>query len=272
MTRHRRIRWLPPLALIPLALIPAALPPAAHADDTAMIQLLDRRSCPRCNLADADLVHADLRDANLRGSQLQRANLSQARLDGARLSGADLSFTSLLGASLRGADLRGARLEGTDLRLADLSGALLDPGALSRSHWQQARGLSSGQVSYTELHNAGVEAVQAGRLADAERWFSDAIRRQPDAAISWVARALSRGELGNLPLASADFAYAATLYRERGEEEEARQLEAAAAALTRPAARPRGGNGLGGQVLGGVLAAVQALAPLAARVMLPLGI
>ncbi|MEB3184761.1 MAG: pentapeptide repeat-containing protein [Cyanobacteriota bacterium] len=249
-----------------------AMATPAIAADAALIQLLEKRSCPRCNLADADLVHADLRDANLQGSALQRANLSQARLDGARLNGADLSFTSLLGATLRGADLRGARLEGTDLRQADLNGALLDPGALSRSHWQQARGLPTSQLSYTDLHNAGVEAAQAGRFPEAERWFSDAIRRKPEAAISWVARGISRGEQGNAPLAAADLSYAASLYRLRGEDGPAQQLELAANALRQPGQRPRGGNGMGSQMLGGALTALKLLAPLAAKAFIPMGI
>lgn len=246
--------------------------PAAHAGDEALIRLLEKRSCPRCDLADADLVHADLRDASLQGSQLQRANLSQARLDGARLNGADLSFTSLLGASLRGADLRGARLEGTDLRQADLSGAQLDPGALSRTHWQQARGLPANQLSYADLHNAGVEAAQAGRFPEAERWFSDAIRRQPDSAISWVARGISRSEQGNIQLAATDFKYAASLYRLRGEELETKELESAATQLTKPDQKAKGGNGTGGKLLGGALAALQFLAPIAAKAFVPAGL
>ena len=111
---------------------------SARADD--LIVLLKARSCPNCKLADADLVHTDLRDADLKAADLQRANLSRARLDGADLRDADLRFSSLQGASLRGADLRGARLDGTDVRRADLSGTLINPGALDRSHWLGAIG------------------------------------------------------------------------------------------------------------------------------------
>jgi len=141
---------------------------AMAADPQQLIRVLDRRQCQACDLQDADLVHADLRDARLKGAQLQRANLSGALLDGADLRGANLSFTSLAGASLRGADLRGSDLTGTDLRQADLGGAMLLPGALSRSHWQQAKGLAPGQQSYAELHNAGAAAAQAGRHPEAE--------------------------------------------------------------------------------------------------------
>jgi tetratricopeptide (TPR) repeat protein len=246
--------------------------PAAHAGDETLIRLLEKRSCARCNLADADLVYADLREANLKGAKLQRANLSQARLDGAQLMGADLSFTSLLGASLRGADLRGAKLEGTDLRQADISGAQLDPGALSRTHWEKARGVSATQLSYAELHNAGVEASKAGRQPEAERWFSEAIRRQPDSAISWVARGISRNEQGNVEAAAADFNYAATLYRAQGEETESKQLESSAISLVQPEKKKPGGSGMGSQMLSGALAVIQFLGPIAVKAFVPMGI
>ena len=189
----------------------------AHAGSTEdLMRLLQTRRCGGCRLQDADLVHADLRDADLSGASLQRANLSRARLDGARLEGADLSFTSLQGASLRGADLRGARLEGTDLRQSDLSGALLDPGSLSRSHWEQARGMDPELLGYAELHNAGVDAAVAGRHPEAERLFGEAIQKQPEAAISWMARGLSRSQQGRTGEAAQDLRYAARLYEEGG--------------------------------------------------------
>lgn len=250
------------------AALVGAIPALAGA---AVLQLLDQRRCPNCELAGADLVHAQLADVDLRDARLQRANLSQARLDGARLNGADLSHTSLLGASLRGADLRGARLEGTDLRQADLSGALLDGGALSRAHWQGARGLDPDLLSFGELHNAGVEAARQGRMPEAEQWFSAAIRREPAAAVSWLARAITRSELGQRQLAASDFDYAASLYAARGEEEEAHQLRQVAKQMVAPEPRPGGGgNGLGSAALGGALGVLQSLAPLATRAFLPL--
>jgi uncharacterized protein YjbI with pentapeptide repeats len=116
---------------------------AAPKGDDALMQLLQTRNCPECQLADVDLVHAQLQDADLAGAKLQRANLSQARLDGANLRGADLSFTSLNGASLRGADLQGSTLLGTDLRDVDLTGASLDLDALESAHWSGAIGLQA---------------------------------------------------------------------------------------------------------------------------------
>lgn len=256
------------LALSVLTALAAPLP-AGAADAASLIRLLERRACAGCRLQDADLVHADLRDADLRRAQLQRANLSGARLDGARLMGADLSFTSLQGASLRGADLRGARLEGTDLRESDLSGAQLDAGALSRSHWQAARGIQSGGLSHAQLHNAGVEASLAGNAPEAERLFGAAISQQPDAALSWLARGISRNDQGKSDLAAADFRYAASLYAQQGEAETARKLEEAALLLVKPAPKGQSGNGQGMRLMAGAAGLFQALAPLAMK-LLPL--
>ena len=248
-------------------------PPTSMAGSADLIRLLESKNCRSCKLQDADLVHADLRDADLRQAQLQRANLGHARLDGAQLSGANLSFTSLAGASLRGADLRGARLEGTDLRQADLSGALLDPGALSRSHWQRATGLESIQLSYGELHNAGAEAAQQGRYPEAEQFFGEAIRKEPSAAISWVARGICRSEQGKKGLAASDFNYAASLYAQRGEVEQAEQLKLAAEKVDKaPESNTEAGNGVGSAAFSGILSAFQFLAPLAIKGLMPLGL
>ncbi|MEB3168275.1 MAG: pentapeptide repeat-containing protein [Synechococcaceae cyanobacterium] len=243
--------------------------PAAAADTMQLMRLLEQRRCSGCQLRDADLVNADLRDADLRGADLRRGNLGQAQLDGANLGGADLRFTSLRGASLRGADLRGARLEGTDLRQSDLSGAQLEAGALGSSHWQGARGVAPEVLSYAELHNAGVTEALAGRQPQAEQLFSEAIRRQPEAAISWVARGISRSEQGNNAMAARDFAYASSLYAQGGDAAQAKALQQAAEALEKPAARPRGGNGMGGALLSGAASVIQGLAPLAMKFLVP---
>jgi tetratricopeptide (TPR) repeat protein len=265
-----------PMRVLPAVLVALGLGlpmPATWAGSNDLIQLLDTRNCRGCKLQDADLVHADLRDADLRQAQLQRANLGQARLDGAQLSGANLSFTSLTGASLRGADLRGARLDGTDLRQADLSGALLDPGSLSRSHWQRATGIPAVQLSYAELHNAGAEAAQQGRYPEAEQLFGDAIRKDPNAAISWVARGICRTEQGKTALAASDFNYAASLYSQGGEVTQAEQLKQAAETIGKAdESNGEGGNGAGSKALSGILSAFQFLAPLAMKGLIPLGL
>ena len=244
--------------------------PALAGSQDALLRLLDSKRCPGCRLQDADLVHADLRDADLRKALLQRANLSRARLDGANLQGADLRFISLQGASLRGANLQGAWLDGADLREADLTGALLDAGALSRTHWELAIGIDpSAAFGYAELHNAGVDAARAGRYRDAERFFDLAIRKQPLAAVSWLARGICRTEQGNLTLAATDLTYAASLYAQAGELETATEIKQSVTQLLQTPSGPKGGNGKGMEAMGGALAAFQVLAPIAAKAFMP---
>ncbi len=256
-----------------VALVLSLAGSGASALEGDVMKLLEHRQCVSCRLQDADLVLADLRDANLSGAQLQRANLSQARLDGAILRGADLRFTSLQGASLRGADLRGAQLLGTDLRQSDLSGAQLDPGALERSHWDGAQGLDQGVLSYASLHNAGVAAALGGRQPEAERLFGEALRQNPEAAITWLARGLTRADQGKPEEARQDLDYAAELYARQGDREEARRIQEAAVQVGAAPARKSGGNGMGSALLSGAMGLAQVLAPLAIKALaqVPLG-
>ncbi|MFM1812258.1 MAG: hypothetical protein RLZZ336_1196 [Cyanobacteriota bacterium] len=263
-------RLLTLLSVLGLLMAPSLVGPAS-ADTTPLMRLLEQRRCPGCRLQDADLVHADLRDADLRQAQLQRANLSRARLDGANLQAADLRFTSLQGASLRGANLHGALMDGADLRQADLSGALLDAGALARTHWDQAIGIDrAASLGHAELHNAGVQAAREGRYPAAEQFFSEAIRKQPLAAVSWLARAICRGEQGQLALAASDFGYAASLYEQAGELDTAAELRRSSERLRQPAPGGRGGNGKGMEAVSGAVAAFKVLAPIAAKAFIPL--
>jgi len=246
--------------------------PAARALEADVMKLLENRQCAACRLQDADLVWADLRDANLTNAKLQRANLSQARLDGAVLRGADLRFTSLQGASLRGADLRGAQLLGTDLRQSDLSGAQLDPGALERSHWDGAQGLESGMLSYAALHNAGVAAALSGRQPEAERLFGEALRQSPEAAITWLARGLSRADQGKQEEAAQDMDYAAALFERQGDPDQAKRIQEAARQVGAAPAKKPAANGMGGALLSGAVGLAQFLAPLALKALVPMGL
>ena len=258
-----------PLLLLLTVLLGAPL--TARAED--LIVLLEARSCPKCKLADADLVHADLRDADLKAADLQRANLSRARLDGADLRDADLRFSSLQGASLRGADLRGARLDGTDLRQADLSGTLIDPGALERSHWLGAIGINQGLRSPASLHNAGVDEANAGRWPQAERLFGEAIQADPEQAMSWIARGLSRGQQGDEAKAAQDLLHAADLLEQQGSAEQGEQVRRAVNKLQNDESdASQSGSGVGSALLGGALSTLNALAPLALKTLLPGGL
>ena len=240
-----------------------------------LVQLLQKRQCPQCQLADTNLVHSDLRDADLRNAKLMRANLSQALLDGADLRGADLSFTSMRGASLRGADLEGCKLYGTDFREADLSGARLSQQALDEAHWIGAKGVSQGSRSHPALHNAGVEAFQTGRWPEAEQLFSNAIRQRPDEPLSWVARGISRKEQAKDELSSSDFRYAATLYEEQGNHEWAEQLEKAANAVIERRSKDKPsktGAGMGIKLLEGAITGLRMIAPIASKALIPIGL
>lgn len=263
------------LVCLTLMVSGSALVSAHAADPSALLRVLQERSCKQCQLQDADLVHADLRDADLRGAKLQRANLGQARLDGADLNGADLSFTSLRGASLRGANLLGARLYGTDLRESDLSGAKLNPQALEEAHWDQAKGIDNGIQSHASLHNAGVDAALQGRWSEAEALFSRAIHHAPDQSLSWVARGIARSQLVKDDLAAADFGYAATIYQSQGNHDWAKQLSSAADTLKKRRHHqdsPTPANGMGSNVLSSITSAITTLAPLAIKAFSPMGL
>ena len=260
-----------PAALASLAVATWFLPQSVVAMPTAVVQLLDLGRCRGCDLIRADLAQAQLARADLQLAKLEGANLSGAQLDGANLSRSDLSFASLHGASLRGANLMGARLHGTDLRGADLSGAQLDPEGLATAHWQGAKGLNPSLLSFSELHNAGTQAAQLGRYPEAERWFNEAIRRNPDAAISWLARGISRGEQGKKELAAQDLAYASDLYGAMGDTQLAQELRLASEAISAPERKAKGGNGAGSALLSGAASAFQVLAPLALKAFMPVG-
>ena len=261
-----------PLALAVVAWLFWPAKPAIADVDQQLIQLLQSNKCPECNLNDVHLTHADLRDANLKGVHLKRANLSQALLDGADLRGSDLSFTSLQGASLRGTDLRNSLLIGNDLRRTDLTGAVLDEHALEKSHWEGARGIRKGARSHACLHNAGVDATQAGRWPEAEQLFNTAIESNPAEPLSWVARGLSRGEQGKYDLASQDFAHAGQLFADQGDMIKADQLKEAIQHVydIKDKSYTPSGNGIGSAVLGGALSTVQSLAPIALRALMPI--
>ena len=256
------------LILVVALFSPTAWDSQAKANES-LLELLQNKRCPQCQLADVDLVHADLRDADLSKAGLQRANLSRARLDGADLSGANLSFTSLQGASLRGAQLKGAKLYSTDLRDADLTGAILDSNALEEAHWSGARGMQPQAQSHAALHNAGVTAAESDRWNEAEDLFGLAIRKQPSTPESWVARGISREKLGKRVLAMQDLSYASRLYGEAGSEQIAKQLEEAAASLKEKEGKQISGNGAGSAVLNGLVNTSKALLPLAMKLFSP---
>ena len=268
-----------PRRLVSLLLLPFLSVTVNAAESEDLSQLLLEQRCEACDLRSADLVHADLSAARMRRAQLQSANLSQSNLDGADLSSADLRSAILVGASLRGADLRSAQLEGVDLRSADLTGALLDDAALIRSHWRGATGVRSSWVSAAQFHNAGVAEAEAGRWPQAEKLFTAAIAAADEEPLSWAGRGVSRGFQGKASLAASDLAQAEELSRSKGDiqfAERLRQLRIQVLESVEPELT-KGGNGLGGAALDGVVETVkpfssvlQSLAPIALKFLMPL--
>jgi len=158
------------------------------------------------------------------------------------------------------------------LRQADLSGARLDDGALEQAYWQGAHGIKDSVRSHAALHNAGVTAAENGEWEQAEALFGAAIAANPEEPLSWVARGVCRGELGNTKDASHDLAHAGTLFGNRGDQEKAQQLlEASRKATAAPANyTAAAGNGIGSRLLSGAISTAQALAPIAIRALSPM--
>ena len=242
---------------------------AAFAMPSDLMQLLESGDCPGCELERVDLVHGQLQGANLKGANLRDGNFSRADLRRADLRNANLEFTSLQGANLQGSDLRGARLYGTDLRGADLRGAKLDANQLASSHSEGAEGIPPTALDYASIHNEGVRLAKSGRHPDAEKQFSQAINKRPEAAISWLARGLTRQEQGRYQEAAADLGYAAKIYNETGAKDLAKELKKASEALTKGKPRVKG-NGLGSKAISGAWKLMQTMAPMALKLVAPM--
>ena len=102
------------LPFVPLLVVAGVSPAGAIPLQVLPNDPLDR-SCPGCDLRQADFRQAHLIGADFRCSDLRGADLREANLEGADLTGALLE-----GADLRGANLTNAELSGVDLRNADL--------------------------------------------------------------------------------------------------------------------------------------------------------
>ncbi|MGA1283915.1 MAG: pentapeptide repeat-containing protein [Prochlorothrix sp.] len=208
------------LALSALALTAVSLgtlAPIARASDADQLrQLLSQGNCPQCDLRRVGLVLADLEQANLEAADLAGANLSRANLAGANLRGANLQGVSLVGANLMGADLKGADLSGADLRDAYMIGAILDGTVMEYTNLQGTVGLPSSAGRFEDFHNWGVAAAKAGRHGEAIEYYNEALSRNPDFALTYLSRAISRQNLNDVTGAIADSKTAATLFETQG--------------------------------------------------------
>jgi uncharacterized protein YjbI with pentapeptide repeats len=110
------------------------------------------KSCPGCNLFQADFSRLRLSGLNLRGARLRQASFSAGVVKRADLSKCDLrdvdAYGGLFtGTNFRGADLTNAVLVGAIFGGADLAGANLTGTNLSGAELQHSRGLTARQVA-----------------------------------------------------------------------------------------------------------------------------
>ena len=165
--------------------------------------------------------------------------------------------------------MRGARLFGTDLRGADLRGSKRDANQLASSHSEGSEGIPPTALDYASIHNEGVRLAKSGRHPDAEKQFSQAINKRPEAAISWLARGITRQEQGRNQEAAADLSYAAKLYKDAGADGLSKQLKEASEALKKGKPTVKG-NGLGSKAIGGTWKLMQTMAPMALKLVAPM--
>jgi hypothetical protein len=132
----------------------APAPAIKQALSADLLEMLDDRKCPGCdlsgkNLSGIKLKGAKLQGANLAGANLSQTNLENANLKGANLSGANLELADLEDANLEGADLAGARLVDTFLKDANLANANLEGANL---HWADLRDANLGNANLIKAY------------------------------------------------------------------------------------------------------------------------
>lgn len=126
--------------------------PAVAQDATAIAKVQSGKSCPGCNLFQADLMYRDGKKMDLSGARLRQSNLALATFDDVNLSGANLSVANLFGtrfnrSNFAKANLQNATAVGTFFGSSNLSGADLTGANLSGADLKIARGLSQAQLN-----------------------------------------------------------------------------------------------------------------------------
>ncbi len=101
-----------PRILVPLLLLTAIFGCEGSGSELekSKAKLKETKSCPSCELSEADLNGANLVGADLNAAKLNDANLSSAKLNKANLSGAFLDSANLTNANLTDANLSGVDL------------------------------------------------------------------------------------------------------------------------------------------------------------------
>lgn len=126
-------------AIVAFALIFPAIAETAPvtADPAAVARVkADKRDCPGCVLAGADLSHTCVKGGDLTG----------ANFDGVKAQYMCMSKANFTNVTFRGADLTGANMANSNLTGADLTGAVLDITSLKGTDLSHARGLTQAQL------------------------------------------------------------------------------------------------------------------------------
>lgn len=140
-----------------LLMMPAA---AQSVSDIAAVK--SGKSCPECNLFQADFSYQGIRNLDLSNARLRQSSLSLSTMSGVDFSGSNLSVANLFGAhfiksDFSDANLQDAVLVGAYFEQANFRGANLKGANLSGTDLQQANGLTQRQLNqacgdqYTKL-------------------------------------------------------------------------------------------------------------------------
>jgi uncharacterized protein YjbI with pentapeptide repeats len=191
-------------------------PPSYAEDLEDTQQLITTQMCQGCDLSGAGLVYANLAGAQINQANLSQINLTRANLSGSNLSGSNLSGAVLFNANLTGADLSGADLSGADLRGARLSGANLEGANLEGANFLGAVGLPSQVATHDNLYNLGLAEAQRGNFRGAIENYNQAIAADGSFANAYLARGISRIQLGDQTGALQDSKQAEQLYTVQG--------------------------------------------------------
>jgi tetratricopeptide (TPR) repeat protein len=158
----------------------------------------------------------------------------------------------------------GARLDGADLRSANLEGILVDAQQLDRAYLQNARGLKPDQGRFEQFHNWGVSAAQAGQQERAIQYYNQALERNPDSGITYLARAIAHQNLGDTKAALDDAQLAAEKFAAEGNTSGADAAQQYSKAM-QTALNPKQPSGF----MQGLSSLVQTVVPLALQFLKP---
>jgi uncharacterized protein YjbI with pentapeptide repeats len=111
-----------------------------------LAKLRSTKSCPNCDLSEANLSRQNLYGANLSGANLANTNLTHTNLRDANLSEANVSRANLFKAILFRTNLFKANMSGSNLTAADISNANFVGADLSSSTWTDGRKCQAGST------------------------------------------------------------------------------------------------------------------------------